>query len=118
LLLTPVRALLLALALLLAQAAGLGHRVAHAGAIASGGGLAAWRAAGVQTAQGVAASDHPAGSTECRLIDQLAHADAVCGGEPAALPVVLARADRLAAARPTACAASPTAYLARAPPCA
>jgi hypothetical protein len=114
LLLTPVRVLLLALALLLAQAAGLGHRVAHAGAIASAGALAARGAADVQT--GVAASDHPAGSTECRLIDQLAHADTVLSGEPVALPMLLACRDREAAARPRPCAASPTAYLARAPP--
>jgi hypothetical protein len=116
LLLTPVRALLLALALLLAQAAGLGHRVAHAGALASGGGLAAGCAVGVQSAKGVAASDHPAGSTECRLIDQLAHADTLLSGEPVALPMLLACRDRVAAAPPRSCAASPTAYLARAPP--
>ena len=73
-LLTPLHAWLLA-ALLLAQATGLAHRIAHA------------TPAGGTTAQAVWQADHQSGSADCRLIDQLSHADALCSGAPDPAPL-------------------------------
>jgi hypothetical protein len=73
---TPLRAWLLAMLLLVSQVAGLAHRIAHA------------TPAGGTTAQAVWQADHQPGSADCRLIDQLTHADALCSGEPAAAPLL------------------------------
>ena len=139
--LQPLHAWLLAALLLAAQALGLAHRVAHApglpGAAAAhaaavfsadlhahGDGAAGAHAegtAGVQAhghgAIGAAAgSHHEAGSADCRLIDQLAHADAMCGS--AGLPPELLRTAATGAAvdLPSLPAGSAAAYLARGPP--
>lgn len=94
----------LACALVLAQAFGLAHGVVHAP------GLAAASVAADGHFDG-----HHAGDAECRLLDQLAHADALL--LPAAvlppLPPAPAEAARQPAGPATAFAA---AYLARAPP--
>ena len=139
--LQPLHAWLLAALLLAAQALGLAHRVAHApglpGAAAAhaaavfsadlhahGDGAAGAHAegtAGVQAhghgAIGAAAgSHHEAGSADCRLIDQLAHADAMCGS--AGLPPELLRTAATGAAVDLTSlpAGSAAAYLARGPP--
>jgi hypothetical protein len=99
---TLLRAWLMAGLLLAAQAAGLAHRIAHAPGQA--GAHASW------------SHGHEAGGADCRLIDQLAHADALCSPPawapapppPAAAPLRLAIYAALAPA--------PAAYLARAPP--
>jgi hypothetical protein len=94
----------LALALLAAQALGLAHSVAHAPGLASVAAVADEHFDG-----------HHAGDAECRLIDQLAHADALVAGAlllPPALPAVLS-APALPPAHTVAFAAG---YLARAPP--
>ena len=103
-LLTPWRAALLCLALLLAQGLGQLHALSH-GSAASSGHDADW-----------IGGSHEAGGSDCRLIDQLSHADLLWAPSPVAparlpmlallvpmVPAVLARA-----------AAAP--YLARAPP--
>ncbi|HLL11192.1 MAG TPA: hypothetical protein VK570_09045 [Rubrivivax sp.] len=96
---TRIHAWLLAAALLLAQGLGLVHSLAHAAGVEAG-----W------------SQDHEAGGNECRLVDQLAHADALCGGT-ATVPPVLPWVDELAAAPSAALAlAAPAVYLARAPP--
>lgn len=90
---------LLALLLLLAQGVGHAHRVLHAPGIQAG-----W------------AQNHEAGGADCRLIDQLAHADVLCSGAasaPAVLPAVEAAAPL---PPPQWAAGAPAAYLARAPP--
>lgn len=100
--LSPLHAWLLALLLLAAQAAGLAHRVAHAPGLAP---------AHAQWVDG-----HEQGQDDCRLVDQLAHADALCGA-PAALPPRLPAAQAGAAARAQARpAGTAAAYLARGPP--
>ncbi len=102
--LTPLRAWLLAVLLLLSQAAGLAHRIAHA------------TPAGGTTAQAVWKADHKAGSGDCRLIDQLTHADALCSGTPAAAPP-LPPADTAVALLAEAVRARPgPQHLARGPP--
>lgn len=98
------QAWLLAALLLAAQAAGLAHRVAH-----GSGGVA-------HAAQKAFSASHDEGSAECRLIDQLTHADALCGGDaPAATVLAASAADP---SRPAArlSEGAPAAYLARAPP--
>jgi hypothetical protein len=94
-----LHAWLLAAVLLLAQGVGMAHRFAHAPSAGDG-----W------------SQDHEAGGAECRLIDQLAHADALCGGN-APVPG-LVRVSATASARPAGALAiaAPAAYLARAPP--
>jgi hypothetical protein len=92
------------LLLLVSQSAGLAHRIAHA------------TPAGGATAKAVWQADHQPGSAECRLVDQLTHAEALCDGAPAAalLPspaeTALALAARVVRARP-----GPP-HLARGPP--
>lgn len=105
---TVLRAWLLATLLLAAQAAGLAHRVLHA----------AGAPGGTSAAQAVAAwgGSHQPGSADCRLIDQLAHADLLCGAAaaPATLPTATAT---VVAVLPQSLPARPAAaYLARAPP--
>lgn len=108
---TLLRAWMLAALLLAAQAAGLAHRLAHAPGLP--GSTLAKAAAATAAAAG---ASHEAGSADCRLIDQLAHADVLCTpavtlallpqhADAAALPAQQARA-----------AATPAGYLARAPP--
>ena len=100
---TLLRAWMLAALLLAAQAAGLAHRVAHAPGLPG-------------AVQVKAGAWHEAGTADCRLIDQLAHADALCTPAPAlpALPVVAEATQALP--QRTLAAAAPAAYLARAPP--
>ena len=113
---TLLRAWLLATLLLAAQAAGLAHRVLHAPGQAPGHASGGATAASVATAAAAWGGSHAPGTADCRLIDQLAHADVLCGAAPAAeaLPpattVVLAALPQAVPARTTA------AYLARAPP--
>ena len=100
---TFVHAWLLAALLLMAQGLGLAHRVVHAPLNAQAG-VAAWPL------------DHDAGGADCRLVDQLAHADALCGGVPA-VAAPLPAADAAVALPPQQWAAgAPAVYLARAPP--
>ena len=111
--LQPVHAWWLVVLLLAAQALGLAHRVAHAPGL-PGGALA--QAAAAAFVAVPAHASHEAGSAECRLIDQLAHADALCGsvGLP---PAPLRTADTgQAVNRPAQPVGSAAAYLARGPP--
>lgn len=96
---TLVHAWLLAALLLLAQGLGLAHRVLHAPGV-----TAAW------------SQDHEAGGNECRLLDQLASADILCGSQVAAsaLPPPADAAPQWLRSAPAAPALAP--YLARAPP--
>ncbi len=103
-LLAPWQAWLLAVLLLAAQGAGLAHRVAHGLAVSE------------HAAQQDFHAGHDEGSAECRLVDQLTHADALCAGEPATPPAFAA-----AVAMPVRLAGrlaegASAAYLARAPP--
>ena len=95
--LQPLHAWLLAALLLAAQALGLAHRVAHApGLPAAPAQATVFAVADVHAhadAEASAHAQHEAGSADCRLIDQLAHADALCGD--ASLPPALLRADTL-----------------------
>ncbi len=82
---TPFRRIalpLLAAAMLWLQALGLWHGVVHGVVHSLGHGTPA----SVHAASGGTLTDHDAGSDECRLYDQLAHADLACG-TPAALAV-------------------------------
>lgn len=113
------QAWLLAVLLLAAQALGLAHRVAHAPGLAHQTGHPPAAAHAVQASAAHAdghASGHEAGSPDCRLIDQLAHADALCGA--ASLPPALPRTAAIAPAVPGLALPSrgAAAYLARAPP--
>lgn len=102
---TRVQAWLLAGLLLAAQALGLAHRVAH------GGGAATPAVSAKAFVDG-----HEAGSAECRLVDQLAQGDLLCGSA-AALPLPLfARSTPPAAAPASLPARLAGAYQARAPP--
>jgi hypothetical protein len=132
--LLPWQAWLLASALLLAQVLGLVHRVEHAP------GAAQWLQDAAHTAAAVAEfhdgdaradvgthdqhsaqhthdlAHHEAGDAECRLVDQLAHGDALCAAPAPApapalspVPVQAGAAQRLA--QPLRAA-----YQARAPP--
>ncbi len=142
--LLPVLALLAAL--LLAQALGLAHRVAHGGApgaahaatqgAALDGALpnAAARlhdaAPGLPMAQHHDAHEsdaetpeglswlapHEAGSADCRLIDALAAADALCAGVPQALPPLTGTTSVPARVAAVWRGGLLAAYLARAPP--
>jgi hypothetical protein len=102
------------LALLLAQAIGLAHGIAHPH---SRGGLPSASAA-LAVADGAkswAGGGHSDGSVQCRLLDQLSHADALTPtlSLPSALPSVQTPAAPL---RVAPCARVATAYLARGPP--
>lgn len=124
----PGQAWLLALLLLVAQGLGLAHRVAHApGLVHAGAAVPAFAAGhgqgpdrceshGHARASALAAAGHEADTPECRLIDQLAHADGLCTAAWAAAPAPQASGmhDTAPAAAPRAGSAS--AYLARAPP--
>ena len=96
---TPFHAWLLAAVLLLAQGLGLAHGIEHA-----------------PSAAGARSEDHEAGGAECRLIDQLAHADALCGGDAPALALVRVGDAAFAPQALGLASAAPAAYLARAPP--
>ncbi len=122
----PMQAWLLAGLLLLAQGLGLAHRVAHAPGLAQAG-MAGSAVAHVHgpargpdqapaQASVLAAAGHEADTAECRLIDQLAHADGLCDAAwaHAGAPQATDLATAVAAATPRAGPAS--AYLARAPP--
>lgn len=119
-LLTPLRAWLLALLLLAAQAAGLSHRLQHASAPGPGSATAQQAFAGdahVATAGAErTAGDHAPGSADCRLIDQLSHADALCAGMAPATVQALAHSAPRAPATWQAPRGPAAHYLARAPP--
>lgn len=87
--------LVLTCALLWAQALGLAHRIVHGPQWSGGGHGLAQQAAvdpsGQSDADGLLASlfaGHQ-GDTDCRLFDQLGHADALPGVPSLALPVLL-----------------------------
>ena len=98
----PLHALVFAALLLAAQGLGLAHHAVHGH--------------GGSAAQAAWLDGHEDGSADCRLIDQLGHAD-LAFGAPASLPGV-----PLAHAAPAACASTglrrlpAPAYHARAPP--
>jgi hypothetical protein len=101
-------------ALLLAQAIGLAHGIAHPH---SRGGLPSATAA-ITVADGAsswAGGMHDDGSAQCRLLDQLSHADALTPALslPSAPPSVQTSAAPLRVAQ---CARVAPAYLARGPP--
>lgn len=100
----PLHALLLAALLLAAQGLGLDHHAVHGG---------------TAQAHPVAWVDgHDDGSNDCRLIDQLGHADLAWGG-PAPLPGLPLQGHAPARLAAGAWRQAPTlGYSARAPPCA
>lgn len=102
--LTPLRAWLLALVLVAAQSAGMAHRIVHGAPQAGAGAKSAW------------GLDHKQGTADCRLLDQLTHADALCGPAVAELPALPPVATRDVALSLPLQAAAPAPYLARAPP--
>ena len=124
-LLQPLHAWLLAALLLAAQALGLAHRVAHAPGL-PGPVVAhamAFSAAGPHAHSHGRADDHAhahahheAGSPDCQLIDQLAHADALCGSTSLSPALPRGGAIGAAAAVPVLPHGSAAAYLARGPP--
>jgi len=117
---------LLAALLLAALALGLAHRIEHAPGLRAAWALEPVGAAAAASADPAPVDDmaqalpvmgsHHAGDPECRLVDQLGHADALCGGAweaPALAPVpraVPVGPHRVATLPPAA------AYQARAPP--
>lgn len=103
---TLLQAWLLAGLLLAAQALGFAHRVAH------GGGSATPAVSAVKAFAG----GHEAGSAECRLIDQLAQGDLLCGAAPALPLPLFVQAAPPAAAPASLPALAAGAYQARAPP--
>ena len=116
--LQPWRAWLLVALLLAAQAFGLAHRIEHAP-----GDAQRVRAHGEDpaTAQpgghsAVAAGGHQRGDVDCRLIDQLGHADGLCGTAPSAHVPALATSHAAARAAGMELLAPRAAYQARAPP--
>lgn len=120
----PLQAWLLAALLLLAQGWGLAHRVAHAPGLGRAGvadaapGRVHGQVDGHAHAQAAVswATGHEAGTAECRLIDQLAHADGLCADVWAAAPAPQLTEANDAAPPPAPRAGSASAYLARAPP--
>ncbi len=120
----PLQAWLLAALLLLAQGWGLAHRVAHAPGLGHAGvaHAAPGRVQGpvsdhahVQAAVSWAAG-HEADTAECRLIDQLAHADGLCADAWAVASAPRPNEAHGAAPPLAPRAGSASAYLARAPP--
>lgn len=102
---TIVQAWWLAALLLLAQGLGLSHRIAHAPSHGP-----------AQVHASAWGHDHEAGSADCRLVDQLAHADALCAPPTAALPLVATAQTAVAPLPSSRPADTAAAYLARAPP--
>lgn len=119
--LTLLRACALAVLLLWVQAMGLAHSVAHASWGPAPGSLQGFEADAAESPRSdflsaIWGGSHQAGDVECKLIDQLGHADAAVPSlqlglppAPAAQPVP-ARRDAAPPARRAA------AYCARAPP--
>ncbi len=101
---TWLHATLLALLLLAAQAAGLAHRIAHAPGAASTAAYKHW------------SPEHEQGSADCRLIDQLAHADGLCGDASPTTAAAPADTPAPVPALRFVAAGAAAAYLARAPP--
>ena len=116
----PLHAWLLAVLLLAAQAVGLAHRISHAPQT----GAVLFRAAAQQLTDPAhdhnhhhePADGHQAGSADCRLIDQLAHADALCVGDATPGPLLVPHSAALALVMQTVPAGPFAHYLARAPP--
>lgn len=114
----PWHAWLLAALLLAAQALGLAHRVEHAPGSQPlhAAAHALVHGAGEHSASESGRSGHQPGDADCRLVDQLGHADALCSAPVLAAAILppagqgVAPASRLAAMPP------PAAYQARAPP--
>lgn len=105
----PLHAWLLAALLLAAQALGLAHHIRHAPGLGAA-------ATTVAAAPPDWADGHAAGSAECRLVDQLAHADGLCDATWAAAPAAPASPAPAAVPTPAPRAGSAAAYRARAPP--
>lgn len=116
----PVQAWLLAALLLVAQGLGLAHRVAHAPGLGQAGVSASARAHFHGHAQAGApaawADGHEADTADCRLIDQLAHADGLSAADGATAPAPQSSVVAAAACAAAPSAGSASAYLARAPP--
>jgi hypothetical protein len=72
--------------------------------------------AGSAKAQSSWSADHKAGTADCRLLDQLTHADALCAPVLAALPDPVSAQDRLTAPVWLVRTGAPAVYQARAPP--
>jgi hypothetical protein len=100
----PLHALLLAALLLAAQGLGLAHHVAHAQ-----GGLATAHA-------GPWLDGHDDGSADCRLVDQLGHADLAFGALAALPPATVSTAPPAVCSRSAQPLAPARPYQARAPP--
>ncbi len=100
---SPLHAVVLAALLLAAQGLGLAHRALHGGGT-QGQVTSAWL------------DQHEAGSADCRLIDQLGHADLAFGKQafPPCLPTPAAAS--AARVQPLPRATPAAAYSARAPP--
>lgn len=99
----PLQALVLAALLLAAQGLGLAHHAVH-----GHGGEAAHAAAWLD--------GHDDGSADCRLIDQLGHADLAFGATPAVVGVPAGAAAPANGAAASQGQAPSLAYQARAPP--
>ena len=133
---TLCRAWALSLALLLAQAVGLHHAVAHGGAVLQGSvGWAPGSSAGLllsavdkdhhqpadEPARGAASTgafhaDHAAGDAQCRLVDQLGHAELLWLSLPTTWVVPVDRPAPLAAEPASPPDAARVPYQARGPP--
>lgn len=87
------------LALLLAQAIGLAHGIAHPGVRNNSGTAVAAALGGATNVFSPAHGSHDDGSAQCRLLDQLSHADLLT---PAVPPAVAAPPDRPFALMPCA----------------
>ncbi len=100
----PLHALLLAALLLAAQALGLAHRTLHHGAVDEAAHATAWL------------DGHDDGSSSCRLVDQLGHADLALA-HAAAAPLLPPAACTVAPGVRQALPSTPAAgYKARGPP--
>jgi hypothetical protein len=113
-----MRAWLLALVLLAAQVAGLAHRVVHTPLSGTGTPAATAQALGQdrQDQQRRIGADHQSGSADCRLFDQLLHADALCVAAAVTAALALPADNEIALQAEAARATSAALYLARAPP--
>lgn len=107
----PLHAWLLASLLLLAQGLGLAHGMAH------GLELGSQHPVVVAHAHDSAWDhDHEAGSAECRLVDQLGHADGLSGVWVLPVDVLVSAAAPAAAGQSTPRPTPAASYRARAPP--
>lgn len=110
----------MAAALLWLQGLGLWHQVVH-GHAAQGGAISAW-ASGHDLHEhddheAHAFAGHDEGDPQCRLFDQLAHAD-IALASPAALPVLAVQRGPVSASPAGRLAPQAAGFLARGPPAA